>query len=192
MALRAFTRSPMVEPPGITISLSSSSLISMSDAGVTTVSPSEKGAGWETSYDSFMDMLRLPWETATVEILTFSPMTTVPVFSLTIILAAVSGTTSEEGAIIEGHVRALVDEGTSGRDYFKAQDELKAKGKAAIPFLLNELVDRCDLLTRENHALKQLQSSWTTERAKLIEKNELAKSKVESMISRLKSLEQDS
>jgi cell division protein ZapB len=37
-----------------------------------------------------------------------------------------------------------------------------------------------------------LQSSWTTERAKLIEKNELAKSKVEAMISRLKSLEQDS
>ena len=57
---------------------------------------------------------------------------------------------------------------------------------------LDELVDRCDVLTRENHALRQLQGSWTTERAKLIEKNELAKSKVESMISRLKSLEQDS
>ena len=57
---------------------------------------------------------------------------------------------------------------------------------------LTELVDRCDVLARENHALKQMQASWTTERAKLIEKNELAKSKVESMISRLKSLEQDS
>lgn len=57
---------------------------------------------------------------------------------------------------------------------------------------IGELVERCAVLSRENHALRQLQSSWTTERAKLIEKNELAKSKVESMISRLKSLEQDS
>ena len=57
---------------------------------------------------------------------------------------------------------------------------------------LGELFDRCEVLSRENHALSQLQSSWTIERAKLIEKNELAKSKVEAMISRLKSLEQDS
>ena len=57
---------------------------------------------------------------------------------------------------------------------------------------LGELFDRCEVLSRENHALSQLQSSWTVERAKLIEKNELAKSKVEAMISRLKSLEQDS
>ena len=57
---------------------------------------------------------------------------------------------------------------------------------------LSELFDRCEVLSRENHALSQLQSSWTIERAKLIEKNELAKSKVEAMISRLKSLEQDS
>lgn len=57
---------------------------------------------------------------------------------------------------------------------------------------LGELFDRCELLSRENHALRQVQSSWTTERAKLIENNELAKSKVEAMISRLKSLEQDS
>lgn len=57
---------------------------------------------------------------------------------------------------------------------------------------IGELVDRCAVLARENQALRQQQGSWTTERAKLIEKNELAKSKVESMISRLKSLEQDS
>lgn len=57
---------------------------------------------------------------------------------------------------------------------------------------LGELVGRCEVLTRENRVLRQSQSSWTSERAKLIEKNELAKSKVESMISRLKSLEQDS
>ena len=33
--------------------------------------------------------------------------------------------------------------------------------------------------------------NWTAERAKLIEKNELAKSRVESMITRLKALEHD-
>ena len=57
---------------------------------------------------------------------------------------------------------------------------------------INELIALCEQLTRENGALRTQQSSWTTERAKLIEKNELAKTKVESMISRLKSLEQDS
>ena len=56
---------------------------------------------------------------------------------------------------------------------------------------VNELIELCKLLARENKALRNQQSNWTTERARLIEKNELAKSKVESMISRLKSLEQD-
>jgi cell division protein ZapB len=54
-----------------------------------------------------------------------------------------------------------------------------------------ELVDLCAVLSRENRALRAQQQNWTTERAKLIEKNELAKSRVESMITRLKALEQD-
>jgi len=57
---------------------------------------------------------------------------------------------------------------------------------------VNELIELCQVLSRENRALRSRQSTWSTERAKLIEKNELAKTKVESMISRLKSLEQDS
>ena len=56
---------------------------------------------------------------------------------------------------------------------------------------INELIDLCQLLARENRALRTQQSHWTTERARLIEKNELAKTKVEAMISRLKSLEHD-
>jgi len=56
---------------------------------------------------------------------------------------------------------------------------------------VNELIELCQVLARENRALRSRQNTWSTERAKLIEKNELAKSKVESMISRLKSLEQD-
>jgi cell division protein ZapB len=56
---------------------------------------------------------------------------------------------------------------------------------------INELIELCQALSRENRALRSRQNSWSAERAKLIEKNELAKTKVESMISRLKSLEQD-
>ena len=56
---------------------------------------------------------------------------------------------------------------------------------------VNELIALCGVLSRENRALRAQQQNWTTERAKLIEKNELAKSRVESMIGRLKALEQD-
>ena len=56
---------------------------------------------------------------------------------------------------------------------------------------VDELIELCSVLTRENRALRTQQNNWTMERAKLIEKNELAKSRVESMITRLKALEQD-
>jgi cell division protein ZapB len=56
---------------------------------------------------------------------------------------------------------------------------------------IDELIELCSVLSRENRALRAQQQSWTSERAKLIEKNELAKSRVESMITRLKALEQD-
>jgi cell division protein ZapB len=61
----------------------------------------------------------------------------------------------------------------------------------ALERKVTELIELCQVLSRENRALRGRQNTWSTERAKLIEKNELAKSKVESMISRLKSLEQD-
>jgi len=56
---------------------------------------------------------------------------------------------------------------------------------------VNELIELVNVLSRENRALRAQQQNWTLERAKLIEKNELAKSRVESMITRLKALEQD-
>ena len=61
----------------------------------------------------------------------------------------------------------------------------------ALEVKIDELIELCSVLTRENRALRAQQQNWTTERAKLIEKNELAKSRVESMITRLKALEQD-
>ena len=56
---------------------------------------------------------------------------------------------------------------------------------------VRELIELTNTLSRENQALRNQQRNWTAERAKLIEKNELAKSRVESMITRLKALEHD-
>ena len=56
---------------------------------------------------------------------------------------------------------------------------------------VDNLIALVHLLGNENKALMTQQSNWTVERAKLIEKNELAKNRVESMIGRLKALEKD-
>ena len=56
---------------------------------------------------------------------------------------------------------------------------------------IDELISTSERLQRENSALKVQQSNWSVERAKLIEKNELAKSRVESRIGRLRALEKD-
>ncbi len=56
---------------------------------------------------------------------------------------------------------------------------------------MDELLVLTQVLSRENKALRTQQKSWSTERAKLIGKNELAKNRVEAMITRLKALEKD-
>lgn len=64
---------------------------------------------------------------------------------------------------------------------------------------LQALMSRLELLLRHAEQLKSQnalllaqEKSWREERAHLIEKNEIARQKVETMISRLKALEQDS
>jgi cell division protein ZapB len=57
---------------------------------------------------------------------------------------------------------------------------------------VGELILLCEELYRENSQLKSSQSKWQDERVKLREKNDLARSRVDNMISRLKSLEQES
>lgn len=57
---------------------------------------------------------------------------------------------------------------------------------------IGALLTLCDELYRENAQLKSSQSKWQEERVTLREKNELARSRVDNMISRLKSLEQES
>lgn len=54
---------------------------------------------------------------------------------------------------------------------------------------MQDLFSLCSKLHLENESLKNQQGSLVEERARLIEKNELARSKVEKMIQRLKSLE---
>ncbi len=56
---------------------------------------------------------------------------------------------------------------------------------------LEQLLRRLEQLRAENRLLQANEQAWRKERAQLIEKNELARLKVESMISRLKALEQD-
>jgi cell division protein ZapB len=54
------------------------------------------------------------------------------------------------------------------------------------------LINRVEQLKSQNGLLLAQEKTWREERAHLIEKNEIARQKVESMISRLKALEQDS
>jgi cell division protein ZapB len=54
---------------------------------------------------------------------------------------------------------------------------------------LQELLGLCERLKGENKSLRNQQESLTTDRATLIEKNEIARTRVEAMISRLKAME---
>ncbi|MAG33784.1 MAG: hypothetical protein CL908_23130 [Deltaproteobacteria bacterium] len=54
----------------------------------------------------------------------------------------VPGTSAGQKDAIEAAVRVLLDEGSSGPDYFRSQAQLKDMGKGAIPFLLNVLLDK--------------------------------------------------
>ncbi len=54
---------------------------------------------------------------------------------------------------------------------------------------LQALIALCTRLRQENQVLRSQQESLVEERARLIDKNETARNKVEQMIVRLKSLE---
>ncbi len=65
-----------------------------------------------------------------------------------------------------------------------AENQLKTLEKK-----IDELIALCQDLDRENQALKDSQAGWRRERKELIDKNELARNKVEAMIGRLRTLE---
>jgi len=59
----------------------------------------------------------------------------------------------------------------------------------ALEVRVEELIRACEYLKQENQTLKVAQESLVAERAALVEKTELARNRIEAMISRLKSLE---
>lgn len=59
----------------------------------------------------------------------------------------------------------------------------------ALADKLDRLIERCRKLEQDNAAMRELQDDWNRERAQLIQKNDLAKNKIEAMIGRLRALE---
>ena len=67
-------------------------------------------------------------------------------------------------------------------------DELDLK---KLESRVDELIKAVDRLQHENKTLRDSQTSLITERNALLEKTELAKTRVEAMITRLKALEDE-
>jgi len=57
---------------------------------------------------------------------------------------------------------------------------------------LDELIERYNSVQNENNTLKAKQDELVREKAKLVEKTNMARSRVEAMISRLKTMEHGS
>ncbi|SOB77802.1 cell division protein ZapB [Marinobacter sp. LV10R510-11A] len=59
----------------------------------------------------------------------------------------------------------------------------------ALADKLDKLIEHCQKLERDNATVRQLQDDWNRERSQLMQKNDLAKNKIEAMIGRLRALE---
>ncbi|HSC68624.1 MAG: hypothetical protein K0Q67_445 [Cellvibrio sp.] len=59
----------------------------------------------------------------------------------------------------------------------------------ALETKLDKLILLCNRLQQENAELKTRESEWQRERVRLIEKNDLARSRVEAMITHLRNLD---
>lgn len=54
---------------------------------------------------------------------------------------------------------------------------------------VDDLIDLCAEMKRENQLLKDNQSTWQNERQQLVDKNQEAKIKLQSILDRLKALD---
>jgi cell division protein ZapB len=68
---------------------------------------------------------------------------------------------------------------------------MSAEQFRALEHQIDQLIYRSQQLEQENKTLRNQEVLWKKERVKLIEKNELARTRVEAMIHRLKALEQE-
>ena len=59
----------------------------------------------------------------------------------------------------------------------------------ALEIRVEELIKACDFLKEENKSLKVNQETLVAEKSALMEKTELARTRIEAMISRLKALD---
>ena len=57
---------------------------------------------------------------------------------------------------------------------------------------VDALIERCRSLELELESLRSKESAWQSERTRLIEKNETARTRVEAMITHLKNLSSES
>lgn len=55
---------------------------------------------------------------------------------------------------------------------------------------IDALIELCAAMKRENQVLRANEHNWQSERQQLLDNNKLAKSRLESVLNRLKSLEQ--
>ncbi len=69
---------------------------------------------------------------------------------------------------------------------------MEDKQFTALSRKIDELIQLTSSLDKENRQLKSQADGWLEERGQLVENTELARNRVEAMISRLKSLEQES
>ena len=54
---------------------------------------------------------------------------------------------------------------------------------------IDELVELCESLANENRALRERNRAWAAGKSDLVERNELARSKIDALIDRLKSMD---
>jgi len=77
----------------------------------------------------------------------------------------------------------------SNRDSALHQGHIMKDKLEHLESKLDELISLCSSLDLENKSLRGRESEWSNERRQLLIKNETARTKVESMITRLKSME---
>ena len=61
----------------------------------------------------------------------------------------------------------------------------------ALEAKVDELIGLCETLAAQNKELREERRSLRAERARLMERNDQAKNKIETMISRLKTLDEE-
>ena len=75
-------------------------------------------------------------------------------------------------------------------DSNKRNSEMSEDKFLTLSEKVDELIDLCADMKRENQILKAGENSWQSERKQLMDKNKDAKSKLESILVRLKAMDQ--